>query len=425
MPEDLKPYQSAKGNNLKASMMLKRTSLVREVYRALINTGRSYAAFNDRDKLLIEKLKDRGEILDPTSGYGLLTRFCAEVGVSAYCVELNFPQHLWQILCHPSYTKFLMPAIKRLISCVQDWPHTHIRAVVHETWYPEQSKELLSRIFHLNKKILKESVGELECDKMALALLLPFIGRLACCIPGDISTHVKEGGICVYSGWQKDYFCYLQALWERLNKNSEKAVQLTHYLYHGDAKTFPFPARRFGAFVTSPPYPNMRDFSSMFEPERAFLQWFKDDLGDGIEQLEERVIGSNFVSGRPKRTLRNRAASNFIATLRDLKLNKNALYDEDKYYIPYYENYFADLEEAYANISHSLQDKVEGYIIVVNNTHRNIPVPVAGVIIGIWEDLGFNASIFEAIESFHVGVKNPRARGLRARHTEYVIKVWR
>jgi hypothetical protein len=32
-------------------------------------------------------------------------------------------------------------------------------------------------------------------DELAIALALPFVGRFACFVPGDILTHTKLGGI--------------------------------------------------------------------------------------------------------------------------------------------------------------------------------------------------------------------------------------
>ena len=163
----------------------------------------------------------------------------------------------------------------------------------------------------------------------------------------------------------------------------------------------------------------------MFKPEHAFLRWLGFEDGFELRQEEHHIIGSNFVSGRPKRAITTKVVSDFIQKIGSLEMSKSSSYDEKVYYIPYFENYFADLEEAYVNVSKSLTLDFEGFVIVVNNTHRNMLVPVSDAVVEIWRNLGFNAEVFEALESFHIGVKNPRARGLRARHTEYVIRVWR
>jgi hypothetical protein len=108
-----------------------------------------------------------------------------------------------------------------------------------------------------------------------------------------------------------------------------------------------------------------------------------------------------------------------------LKKDKNAAYDDRVYYIPYLSRYFSDLESAYANVSRSLSRSCEAFIVVVNNTFRGEVVPLAEIVMDIWSSLGFSAAIAKVQEGFHVGTMNPRARGIRARHTEYTIRVTR
>ena len=108
-----------------------------------------------------------------------------------------------------------------------------------------------------------------------------------------------------------------------------------------------------------------------------------------------------------------------------LKRMKQATYDDEVYYFPYLREYFAALESAYANVSKAAASDFLGYIVVVNNTHRGVVVPVAEAIVDIWRELGFSSRIERAEESFHLGTKNPRAKGIRARHTEYVVEVRR
>jgi hypothetical protein len=235
-----------------------------------------------------------------------------------------------------------------------------------------------------------------DSEELAIALALPFVGRFACFVPGDISTHTKLGGMCVYHGWKDDFLAYLCALHHRLDKIAANAVSLDHTIIFGDTRTLTLPRDRFAGMLTSPPYPNHRAFATMFRPERAFLDWLDEERGTRPRQASDHIIGSNLVAGRPDRVVITKAA-----------------------------NYFADLEDAFANISASLQRRFEGYLIVVNNTHRNILVPVSETSLEIWRTLGFDATIVESSASFHIGTKNPLARGLRARHTRYVVKIWR
>ena len=407
-------------------IFLDRTTLIREVYRSLINTGRSYAAFTKKEQKLVEALRDREEILDPNSGYGLLTRYCAEAGVKSYCVEFNLPQHLWQLLCYPAHASKFIRSIQMLLAWRSQWPQLTVRGLASDDWFPPESQILLQQLLRLTRKAVKKCFGTNdETESVALALLLPFVGRLSCSVPGDISTHTKMGGICVYYGWEHDYEVYLQAIQHRLRKILQNSLTTTHSILHADARTFKFPKNRFAAMITSPPYPNHRDFISMFAPEHAYLAIVGAIGILNSNKSVSHIIGSNFVSNRPARLPETQSAKRFLQAIKKLKRDSNAIYDDEVYYIPYFENYFADLEAMYRNVSLSLKDKFEGYIIVVDNTHRNLIVPVSNVVREIWKGLGFKTSLFDSKELFHIGTKNPRARGLRAKHMEHVIKIWR
>jgi hypothetical protein len=279
----------------------------------------------------------------------------------------------------------------------------------------------------LNCEVVRKNfdVSEEEAYKSAVALLLPFEGRLSCSVPGDIVTHVKKGGICVFTGWEEDYALYLQALIKHLQFVQQDSYPSNHILVSGDIRTYEFPQKRFEGMLTSPPYPNHRDFASMFAPEHSFLDYLKIPGSITARRVAEHIIGSNFVAERPKRVPALKSARHFLKEVAMLKRSETAVRHDRQYYIPYFENYFSDLEEAYANVVPALRKSFEGYIIVVNNTHRNLLVPVSDAVLEIWKQLGFEAEISHTYESFHVGTKNPRARGLRARHTEYIIRIWR
>jgi hypothetical protein len=231
--------------------------------------------------------------------------------------------------------------------------------------------------------------------------------------------------MCVYYGWEDDFSAYLCALGRRLEIIAENAISRDHTVIYADARTAILPKGCFKGMLTSPPYPNHRDFATMFRPERAFLDWLDEERGTSRRQASDHTIGSNFVAGRPQRHVRTKAAEGFLEEVGNLKRTKQARYDDDTYYLPFFANYFADLEDVFANISASLQNRFEGYLIVVNNTHRNILVPVSETSLEIWRTLGFDATIVESSASFHLGTKNPLARGLRARHARYVVKIWR
>lgn len=411
-------------------LVLPATTLIRDVYRTLLRTGRSYAAFTEKDIAFLEHLRDVDEILDPMAGYGLLTQYCAEIGQRSYCVEFNLPQYFWQVLCHPAHAAEFIKCLRQLQAWQPRWPKATVRAIASDTWFPEESQRILFELLDLSQASIDACFDPLpnqvaSPEELAIALALPFVGRFACSVPGDISTHTKLGGMCIYHGWEDDFSAYLRALRHRLKTIAEKAKSHDHTIIYGDARTVALPKNRFGGMLTSPSYPNHRDFATMFRPERAFLDWLNEERGTSPRQLSDHIIGSNVVAGRPNRVVKTRAARNFLERVGNLKRAKQAKYDDDKYYIPFFTDYFADMEDVFANISASLQSQFEGYLIVVNNTHRNILVPVSEASLEIWQTLGFDATIVESNEAFHIGTKNPRARGLKARHTRYVVKLWR
>jgi len=415
---------SSRSTGSQQERLVTRVTLLRKIYRVLLNTGRTYAAFNERDRKLVHSFGPVKEILDPMSGYGSLTRYCAEHGIQSYCLEYNLPQHLWQTLCHPSNTAKYLESCQLMLSWKKRWPGTEIRGIASDDWFPDESIRLLLNLLDLSRKAIERTFDGDQAN-LSIALLLPFVGRLSCSVQGDIVTHVKKGGICVYAGWEDDFELYLRALVRTLVRITDASVSKAHEIIRGDARTFRFPKKRFGAMLTSPPYPNHRDFVSMFAPEHAFLDVLKVPGSVTSRRAAEQIIGSNFVSERPTFTPTTQTAKTFLESITKLKRNETAIRHDRQYYIPYFENYFADLETAYRNIAPALKSKSEGYIVVVNNTHRNLLIPVSEVILEIWQSLGFNASISTSIEAFHVGTKNPRARGLRARHTEHVVRIWR
>ncbi|HXQ33099.1 MAG TPA: hypothetical protein VN843_03665 [Anaerolineales bacterium] len=403
-----------------------RLTLLRKIYRLLLNTGRTYAAFTDEQRKLVKLLSIRGEILDPMSGYGSVTRYCADNGVRSYCIEYNLPQFLWQLLFKPGLARVFIRACDSILRQRSRWPKSTAIAVSSDNWFPPTSESMLIRLFQQINLVLTNDVrSEKQLLLYSAALLLPFVGRLSCSVPADIVTNVKKGGICVYKGWEEDYETYLVALIHSIESAVKNVHEYQHTLRHGDARTIKLPGRRFSAFLTSPPYPNHRDFVSMFAPEHAFLDLIRIPGNVTSRKASVDIIGSNFVAGRPSVPPVTKAAKRFLKAIDSVPRNSTAIRHDKQYYFPYFEHYFTDLENAFSNIERSLHKNVEGFIVVVNNTHRNIVVPVSDTVIEIWRDLGYKATIYDSNEYFHVGTKNPRARGLRARHTEYVIRVSR
>lgn len=414
---------------------LDRLSLVRPIYRALLNKGRTYAAFERKIVFpLVKKLADRKEILDPMAGYGLLMTYCSELNASAFCVEYNPPSYLWEVLIHPGNIETIITFTEQLEKLKRKWPKTSLRATVSDDWFPDESKRILLRLFVLCCQVADDiGLKGRNAKEIPLAFLLPFVGRLSASSPGNMPTHVKLGGMCVYKGWREDFTSYIKVLTEMLKENSLVYKRRRHNVFLGDCRTIKLPKKRFSAMITSPPYPNSRDYSNMFAPENVFLTWLWENKKISKNMISERLIGSVCVSEktglykRKPEDVKSLSARKFLKAIENFKGTKKAMYDNKVYYIPYFSNYFVDLERAYENVAGALKSNFEGYIIAVNNTARNQIIPVAESIVEIWRGLGFKSKFVKGLtrEVFHTGGVNPRARGFKAKHTEYIIRIWR
>lgn len=420
-----------------SDITLERTSLIRGVYRALLLKDRTYAAFEPKKIIpLVEKLAYRKLIFDPMAGYGSLITFCSQINapISAFCIEYNPPAYLWQILINPINTKNYITFIDKIEEMRRKWPQHSIRALPSSDWFPPESLEILLKLWTLVFEVAELfSLKGRARTEVPLALLMPFVGRLATWVQGNVVTHVKKGGLCIYEGWHEDFSNYLLFLRNKLIQRSRATFNFSHTSMLANSMDVKLPPNKFPSMITSPPYPNSRDYAAMFGPENKFLEILEEK---GIIKgftISQRLIGSPRVSesdGSKKKTpkdVKSPSALAFLKTLADFKGSKGAMYDEGVYYLPSLSKYFFELESAYENIAPSLSENFEGYIVVVNNTHRKRIIPVAQSVIEIWGRLGFRAEIEDEYtrELPHVGGINPKVKGLAARHTEYTIKVVR
>lgn len=408
------------GVSSRANHRLSRTTMIRDVYRSLLNTGRTYAAFRDEDRELFRNLSPSSVVLDPMSGYGRTTEFCASLNISSTTVETNPPQYLWQVLTQPETAVQFSQFADLVLTHRRKWPKTRTTVVASDDYFPDPCLDLIQRLID----DLPIPATDLP-DHHRLALILPFIGRFSCSVPGDNSTHVKRGGICVLRNWQTDFQEYLVAVRNLTQRIASRPRGKEHQVVFADARSVSFGRSRFRSMVTSPPYPNFRDFASMLEPENVLLSLLHAKGLPSIPLPNPDIIGSNFVSGKRTTTPSTAAASEFLQRLDGSATTPRGKSDNRSYYYPYFSRYFALLEQAYRNISKYAAKEFRGFVIVVNNTHRGRVIPVAEVVCELWQSLGFTTSIFRQSELSHVGSKNPRARGVRAKHQEYVVEITR
>lgn len=416
---------------------LESSTLIRDIYRSLLNRGRTYASFESRHSSLLSSLNGLGTILDPMSGYGGLMNFCcrAEFTCSSFGIELNPPAFYWQVLMAPQNRKTYITLCFDLLRIKDKWPKADKRLAFSKDWFPEYSFDLLVRLWELISSTINSKTYNYSVEELTIAFLLPFSGRLSSSIKGNVTTHVTKGGFCPYGKWEEDFSLYVAKLSEVLLENQAACNNNNQIVIHDDARSCNLGELSFSAMLTSPPYPNREDYYKMFSPENALLDKFQEAGFLPKTGSRLRLIGAAAVSendGHIKNgidDIRSKTAIEFLEFIKSYSKTNKAINDNRNYYLPYYCNYFTGLEKAYKNISKYLADEFLGYIVVVNNTARKKIIPVAKIVCDIWNDLdlGFKAEIVPeySAELAHVGGLNPRVKGLNARHMEYTVRVIR
>lgn len=417
------------------------TCLLNNNYKSLLTKKRTSAAFNDSTKekdeltpqICFKNIVNNGisEILDPMSGYGTIMNYGIKFGANTFMTELNLSAHLWQLIIMPKYNNILIEIVEELLNESEKFPINKTSIEVSENWFGEEGIRILTELYKLNITLLEKKINDKTIvEKLAIAILLPFVLNISTALKGD-ANHIKKGGVAVLKNYKEDYYYYLKnLLLKSLNdvydiSNQLSNLGLEHKSIYADAKLYKFPEKIFSGMLTSPPYPNERDYAKMFIAENYFIDYLYKNSLISFSIIKNHIIGTNVVKGRKDHYIETKVAIKFIEKLKSMKLKTNEKYDMDVYYIRYYQNYFSDIESAYKNVSKSLAEDFLGYIVVTNNHIRNIEVPVSDFVIELWQNLGFTTEIVKTKEVFHVGTKNPKLKGRMAKQTEYIIKVWR
>lgn len=410
---------------LPSAIILRPNRLIRSVYRSLINSGRTYAAFSEDELRLLDSLPTDKVVLDPMSGYGLVTLAAAQLGRSSYTLELNLPQYLWQVLTNPATIDIFCTWIEAIQHDKRNWPQAKMRIAVSKDWFSEEGFRLLYELYQYVEAKAPSNSKKLT-RVYALALLLPFSGRFSSSLEDNNPTHVKPGGMCVFREWDTDFDAYLTALQFRLQLISDSTISESHhFIGYGDARVEKFDAMKFGAMLTSPPYPNRSDYYDMFAPENDFVRRIHQLIKLPFKIVDSPLLGTVRVKGTIEQEITSRVANEFLESIKLDTRQRIAANADERYYFPYFRNYFIGLELAYKNIAKSFNRRFLGYITIVNNTHRGVVIPMEKIICDIWIGLGFSATLVGEHERFHFGTMNPRARGIRARHKHYIIKLER
>lgn len=409
---------------------LSSTLLVRTIYRTLLMGRRSYATYSSNT---LTKVLDRlvvsnpAVIHDPMAGYGTLMTTCASRGISTISMDINPAMHLWEFLMNPENALRL----RRVIATFREFlrklrPPTMPRFAICDDWIPEATVPLVralhSRLVVLSRRQFTASLSWIA----ALSVIFPILGRFSTYRELDISTHVRPGGIWIRSNWKGDVETVCNAIEARLARLPHRLLGSRHLVRLSDsrlAESFHEPVR---AMVSSPPYPNREDYERLFAPELAWLSRLLTPRRARMLHPARRSIGTVYVRGKSPALPKSRIASRFLKLLgvasgRSRKMRT----DFNSYYRPYYVQYFSDLAAVCTAIARRSGPSFHAFFIVTNNTSRGLVIPVAEFLVERWKLAGFRARIAKGMttEKSHVGAKNPRARGYRSKHLEFVVEV--
>lgn len=398
---------------------------ISHVYKGLLERNRAFAAFRDEELVLIYSdlsryLNEKDEILDPMSGYGGSMSFFGKRGFKTTNIELNPPSYYWQILINPLNTLTVANVVEKIISKKEHLPKIKESFSLIDNLFSD------SAIIHIEKLydfILSNSNNN---ELISTAIILPFVSRFANYVKSSTNiTHFKQGGFCSYIDWEIDFESYLNVLKNKLLKDYNLYLQREHYNILADMQQVSLD-ERYSFFVTSPPYPNYRDYSKLFKIENYVLESIIKKKSTDFNMM----IGSNNVSGKTFGNIRSEKANKFLIELLEkaekLKAkNKKSYSDIKTYYHPYFAQYFYNIQEAYNKLDTMLQNNAVGYIVVNDNITRDIIVPVGAAICDIFNDLGYSTEDFNNSQISHYGNIGKNAKRINSLHTRHILKVWR
>jgi hypothetical protein len=213
----------------------------------------------------------------------------------------------------------------------------------------------------------------------------------------------------------------------------EEKISSQHEIIFGDINKIQIDTnKRYSFMISSPPYPNMKDYYAFFFPENYALENILGIERFKFGHIRESLIGTAAVSLLKKNAeakdfniLSSASAKKFLHNLSAWTGSQRSIRDNNTYYLPFFIYYFSMLQNAFFQIDKMLADDVDAYMIVVNNTARKYVIPVHSFVKEVWSSIGYNVMEDEEFtcERAHVGSINPRVVGFKARHMEYVLRL--
>lgn len=397
------------------------TTYLSRIYYGLFNNSRTFASFKEKDELdliwndIQKYLTPNDVILDPMSGYGGCMRYFGKKGFKTLNIEINPPSYYWQYLINPIHFEQIHNAIQIWSKKFRYLKIASEAIVVCDKLFSDESVNVVKQLYQWMIKYVNN-------QDVVISMLLPFVSRFATYQHDDHNlTSVTAGGIALLTGWERDFKDYLQLVeaflnveYARQNEHNHQQV-LSDWMLVNLKESYKF-------FVTSPPYPNYRDYAKIFSVENYVLGTILQKDYD-----YKNMIGSNVVKNKSFGEIRSVVANRFFEKLyeKSLKLKAKSRNDIKVYYLPYFKLYFYNLQEAYRKLANSLTQDAIGYIVANDNITRDIPIPVGEFIREVFQNLGFNAEDIETSQVHHMGNINHNAKRINALHVHHIIKVWR
>jgi hypothetical protein len=396
---------------------------ISHVYKGLILRNRAFASFKEKEELetiysdLIQYISEEDAILDPMSGYGGSMSFFGKKGYRTINIEINPPEYYWQLLINPQNTKAILSIIEQMRKEKIKLPQIKKMFSLVDDLFSDEAINNIKTLYH----IITEYSNN---NDLAIALLLPFVSRFANYQKSKTNiTHFKQGGLCTYVGWEEDFQNYLIIIHKRLSEDIVKYKQTEHTNILSDIMKVDI-TDKFSYFITSPPYPNYRDYSKLFKIEN----WVLDNIILEKPTDFNMMIGSNNVSGKKYGEIHSAKANNFLVELKEksekLKVLKSRR-DIRTYYLPYFAQYFYNIQESYIKLDTMLSEKAVGYIVVNDNITRDIIVPVGTSICDIFNSLGYKTRDLDTSQISHYGNIGKDAKRINSKHTRHIIKIWK
>lgn len=395
---------------------------ISHIYKGLMARNRAFASFKSKGELdiiltdITKYISVGDSILDPMSGYGGGMRFWGRNGFKTTNIELNPPAYYWQLLNNPSNTTKIRLCIKQLLGQIQDLPHVKQSISISDNFFTSVSIDLISMLYELIYSICKDK-------ELSISIILPFVSRFAHYQRSSMNiTYFKEGGLCSFVNWNWDFAKYLEALNVLLEEEHKQYLEHTHINILSDIMETHLD-NKFQFFVTSPPYPNYRDYAKIFQIEN----WVLDNVINKKAYNFRRMIGSNIVSGKSYGEIESSNANAFLSELLEKakKLSKKAQNDIRSYYHPYFCQYFYNIQEAFKHVDSLLSEKAIGYIVVNDNITRDILIPVGASICDIFTKMEYQTTEINTSHISHYGNICRTAKRINSHHIRHIIKIWK